>query len=181
MKNNLELYNGEIDFPETMKIKEVAEALNVNEITVRRAIQAIAPDIIQNGKKTLLNESMVTAIKMRIEKNHPDKIVAVEKTALEKKLIVQQAIMILNDEISQLKSENEILKIELDESKKWYSVKRVKSLGYVNWVSARKMWSPLKKWSIQNDYQIVSIFDANYGEVKTYHADAWEAVYGVKL
>ena len=103
------------------------------------------------------------------------------KTDMEKELIIQQAMMFQAEKITSLKTEVETLKIALDESKKWYAVKRVKNLGYLEGINARKIWSPLKKWSIENDYKIISIFDANYGEVKTYHADAWKAVYGVDL
>lgn len=75
----------------------------------------------------------------------------------------------------------EILQIELDREKSWYSVKRVKSLGYLPDLKVHDIWRPLKKWCIENNYQIRSIFDANYGEVKTYHADAWKAVYKIDL
>lgn len=73
------------------------------------------------------------------------------------------------------------LQIELDREKEWYSVKRVKLLGLLPDVSANKIWRPLKEWCILNNVQIRSIFDANYGDVKTYHARAWNAVYNLDL
>ena len=145
-------------------------------------VKELYPELIESRKTTYLNQSQVTAVKIACEKKFA------VKTDLEKELIIQQAAMYQQEKISKLQLELqhkseviEDLQIELDESKKWYSVKRVKNLGHLNWLSARKIWSPLKKWSIANDYQIISIFDANYGEVKTYHADAWKAVYGVEL
>ena len=158
-----------------MTVREVSEIIGKDQRTVQLKVKELFPNIVINGKTTYLNEAQVTAVKLDLEKRFE------VKTDLEKKMIVQQAMMILNEEISLLKSENETLKIELDESKKWHSVKRVKMLGYIPGISARKAWSPLKKWSIENDYKIISIFDANYGDVKTYHADAWKAVYGVEL
>ena len=47
--------------------------------------------------------------------------------------------------------------------------------------SLQLLMSESKKWCIANDYQIKSVYDANYGEVKSYHKDAFKAVFNVKL
>ena len=73
------------------------------------------------------------------------------------------------------------LQIELDEHKAWYSVKRVCLLGHFKSSEAKILWRKLKQYSIKHNYQIQSIFDANYGEVKTYHKDVWFGVYGINL
>jgi len=73
------------------------------------------------------------------------------------------------------------LQIELDEHKAWYSVKRVCLLGHFKSSEAKNLWRKLKQYSIKHNYQIQSIFDANYGEVKTYHKDVWFGVYGINL
>ena len=78
-------------------------------------------------------------------------------------------------------TEKQNLQIELDEHKAWYSVKRVCLLGHFKSSEAKNLWRALKKYSIQHNYQIQSIFDANYGEVKTYHKDVWFGVYGINL
>ena len=78
-------------------------------------------------------------------------------------------------------TEKQNLQIELDEHKAWYSVKRVCLLGHFKSSEAKNLWRALKKYSIEHNYQIQSIFDANYGEVKTYHKDVWFGVYGVNL
>ena len=78
-------------------------------------------------------------------------------------------------------TEKQNLQIELDEHKAWYSVKRVCLLGHFKSSEAKNLWRALKKYSIEYNYQIQSIFDANYGEVKTYHKDVWFGVYGVNL
>jgi phage anti-repressor protein len=80
-----------------------------------------------------------------------------------------------------LEQNNEVLQIELDEHKAWYSVKRVCLLGYFKNKDAKTLWQPLKAYSIANNYQIKGIFDANYGEVKTYHKEVWKAVYNINL
>lgn len=73
------------------------------------------------------------------------------------------------------------LQIELDKEKSWYSVKRVKALGLLPDLTVHNIWRPLKKWCLENNQQIKTIHDANYGDVKTYHADAWNAVYDLDL
>lgn len=174
-----------------MTVKQIAAALNVSADLVKKRIRELYPDKMEPRKTTYLTEGEVTAVKLRIQENSHiittgDDRNQLAKTSLEKRMIVQQAMLILNDEIEELKQENNLLQlenkdlqIELDEEKSWYSVKRIKSMGYLQDVGARKAWSPLKKWSIDNDYQIKTIFDANYGSIKTYHKDAWSAVYKI--
>ena len=71
--------------------------------------------------------------------------------------------------------ENERLQEELDYSKDWYSIKRVAAMNGVEWKKFK--WRRLKEKSIELGYGVKKIFDANYGEVNTYHRDVWEAVY----
>lgn len=71
--------------------------------------------------------------------------------------------------------EKEKLQQELDYSKDWLSIKRVAAMNGVDWKSFN--WRKLKEKSIELGYGIKKIFDANYGEVNTYHKDAWEAAY----
>jgi prophage antirepressor-like protein len=71
--------------------------------------------------------------------------------------------------------EKEKLQQELDYSKDWYSIKRVAAMNGVDWKTFN--WRKLKEKSIELGYGVKKIFDANYGEVNTYHRDAWEAAY----
>jgi phage regulator Rha-like protein len=71
--------------------------------------------------------------------------------------------------------ENEKLQQELDYSKDWYSIKRVAAMNGVDWKTFN--WRKLKEKSIELGYGMKKIFDANYGEVNTYHRDVWEAAY----
>ena len=67
------------------------------------------------------------------------------------------------------------LETELDRSKEWYSIKRVAHLNGVSYkvFDLRK----LKLESQRQGYGVKKIFDANYGEVNTYHVNVWEKVY----
>ena len=77
----------------------------------------------------------------------------------------------LKDEQDKRKS----LEAELDRSKEWYSIKRV---AHLNGVSYKVFdWRKLKLESQRQGYGVKKIFDANYGEVNTYHVNVWEKVY----
>lgn len=71
--------------------------------------------------------------------------------------------------------EKEKLQIELDYSKDWYSIKRVAAINGVDWKIFN--WRLLKEKSIELGYGVKKIFDANYGEVNTYHREVWEVAY----
>ena len=72
--------------------------------------------------------------------------------------------------------EVESLKVQLDKSLDFASIKAVEI------ATGRKFgWHSLKKWSKANSLEIKTIPDPNFGEVKTYHKDAWLAVYNINL
>ena len=67
------------------------------------------------------------------------------------------------------------LAIELDQSKQWYSIKRVAQINGRSWKEFS--WNKLKAASVVTGFPSRKIFDANYGEVNTYHKAAWDAAY----
>ena len=71
--------------------------------------------------------------------------------------------------------EKEKLQIELDYSKDWFSIKRVAKMNDVDWKIFD--WRNLKSVGLEMGYEVKKIFDANYGEVNTYHREVWEACY----
>lgn len=79
------------------------------------------------------------------------------------------------EELIQSEKQKEQLRLELDRSKDWYSIKRVAALNGVDWRTFD--WRKLKSTGEAMGYEVKKIFDANYGEVNTYHRDVWEAVY----
>ena len=79
---------------------------------------------------------------------------------------------------TQLKEERqkkEQLQIELDYSKEWFSIKRVAKINDVDWKTFD--WRRLKEESVRCGLGVKKIFDANYGEVNTYHFSVWEKMY----
>lgn len=78
-------------------------------------------------------------------------------------------------ELVAAEEEKEKLRLELDRSKDWYSIKRVAALNGVSWKTFD--WRKLKSVGNQMGYEVRKIFDANYGEVNVYHRNVWEAAY----
>ena len=79
------------------------------------------------------------------------------------------------EELIQSEKQKEQLRLELDRSKDWYSIKRVAALNGVDWRTFD--WRKLKNTGLEMGYEVKKIFDANYGEVNTYHREVWESVY----
>jgi hypothetical protein len=65
--------------------------------------------------------------------------------------------------------------VQLDESREWYTIKRMARLTGRNWRSFN--WRKLKNTSDYLGYLVRKIFDANYGEVNAYHIDVWRQEY----
>lgn len=78
-------------------------------------------------------------------------------------------------ELVAAEEEKERLQLELDRSKDWYSIKRVAALNRVSWKTFD--WRKLKRVGEEMGYEVKKIFDANYGEVNTYHKEVWERAY----
>ena len=74
-----------------------------------------------------------------------------------------------------LEAKTESLQRELDESKEWYTIKRVAFMNKMDW--RRFNWRTLKEISISMNIPIKKIFDANYGQVNLYHKKVFMAVY----
>lgn len=69
------------------------------------------------------------------------------------------------------------LKIELDQSKQYASIKRMEMLYH----GQKFSWRMLKDASAEMDMPPIDIFDANYGTVKAYHADVWREAYALEI
>lgn len=79
------------------------------------------------------------------------------------------------EERQRIASENARLKIALDDSREWFTVKRVANMNGIQWKTLD--WNRLKSMSIQCGLGIQKVFDANYSEVNAYHHSVWETLY----
>lgn len=71
--------------------------------------------------------------------------------------------------------EKEELQIELDESKKYYTIKRVAKINRISWKNIN--WKRLKNVSYAMELEIKKVFDANFESVNAYHIDVWRHEY----
>ncbi len=94
-----------------MTIKEVSEAFNVSERTIRR--HALNMGLTVNGIKTLLNESQVTEIKLKLERSSQinlDTSVQLPVTKLEEDLKVFEVFNILKNRVDSQQAQIEVMK-----------------------------------------------------------------------
>ena len=88
-----------------MTVKEVAEALNVSERVVQLSAKRQFPEAIQNGKPTLLTEAQVTAISLELKKHHNLEGNFEVQTDLERKMLVAQAMQIIQEDLERARAE----------------------------------------------------------------------------
>ena len=69
------------------------------------------------------------------------------------------------------------LAIELDRSQQYASVKRMQ----LQYHGQKFNWRELRSVSTELGLPPIDIFDANYGTVKAYHADAWRESYAIEI
>lgn len=69
------------------------------------------------------------------------------------------------------------LRRELDRSQEYATVKRMSMLYH----GQRLDWRMLKHVSAEIGMPPIDVFDANYGTVKAYHADAWREAYALEI
>ena len=77
---------------------------------------------------------------------------------------------------SKYKRENTKLKVQLDESLNFATIKKVQSLTGGTYDTYA-----LRRHSKANRLEVQKAEDANYGSVNSYHKDAWLAVYNINL
>ncbi|MCD8106750.1 MAG: phage antirepressor Ant [Oscillospiraceae bacterium] len=94
-------------------------------------------------------------------------------------LLAQQTLARMDAEKKTLSAKVENLEVELDESKLWWSIKRVAAATGENWREYN--WKALKSASFSLGLPPRKIFDANFGAANVYHIDVFERVYpGIK-
>ena len=92
------------------------------------------------------------------------------------KLILSGKVLNLADNIdAQIVKEIEDKNIQLQQTKEWYSIKRVAQIVNASWKDFN--WRLLKLESKVQRYEVKKVFDANYGKVNAYHINVWKAVY----
>lgn len=174
----------------TMTVKEVAEALNVTDRTIQRHLKIIRGNCdnvvgVAQGKSTFVTELEATEIKKRIEKSGRtdlNNIVQIAESTTDYE-IAQMTLKViahhqakakqLEAQLIEERQQSVALQIRLDEAEDWYSVKRMESLN----PGKKFPWQPLKREAKRLGLLPRKVFDANYGEVNTYHISVWESLF----
>jgi hypothetical protein len=102
-----------------------------------------------------------------IDRNKP-----VMKTRLE---LAKEQVALLED-LERKELEVKELKVELDESHHWASIKKVEAL-----TGEKYNWRLLKLKSVEHNLPQRDVFDANYGTVKSYSSELWQITYDVDI
>lgn len=103
-----------------------------------------------------------------VPKSYAQALLEAGRLALE--LEQQQALLIETKEVLEEKT------IQLDESKEWFSIKRMAYIVGKDW--REFSWKMLKNESRVMEIEVKKIFDANYPKgVNVYHKDVWAIVY----
>lgn len=116
----------ELKTEKTMSVKEVSEVLGYDESHIRKIGKELFPQIFENGKKTNLSESHVTAIKLNLGKNSE-----LPKTNLEKMLLIKQAEQYRDEMILELQKEVELLKPKAIEYDTFMSTEGYQTFGEI--------------------------------------------------
>ena len=160
----------------------IRNRLNDCEAAENEDYESFTKNLVSGGqsKEYLIKLDIAKEMAM-LERNEKGKqvrryFIQVEKKYKEKlKPKVPQTYLEALKELVAVEEEKERLQLELDRSKDWYSIKRVAALNGVSWKTFD--WRKLKKVGEQKGYEVRKIFDANYGEVNTYHREVWETAY----
>jgi prophage antirepressor-like protein len=144
---------------------------------------------IPNRGFTIINESGLYKVILRSDKPEADRLMrfvthevlpSIRKTGSyirtpQTYIQALEALLETEREKERLALENDNLQIELDESKKYYTIKRVAKMNGISWKLFS--WRKLKYVSQAMECEVKKVFDANFESVNAYHLDVWRHEY----
>jgi len=122
-------------------------------------------------KKLTLN--LVSGYSAKLRMKIIDRLEELENSIKPLSLIDSTKLLIAMLEDEQRISEE--LRLNLDESKQWFSIKRVAFCNDVKWTTLS--WRNLKHHGVLNGKEPRKVFDSNFGEINVYHRSTWSAIY----
>ena len=138
----------------------------------------VLPEIRKTGAYSRIPKSYPEALRLYADEVEQRELMQKQRDEAirTKALISDKKTATAMSTASQKSKEVEKLKIELDRSKKFASIKAVE-------ISLKQKfdWKPLRNYCTAHELEMPKIFDANYGKVRTYPAKAWAAIYEVDL
>lgn len=152
-----------------------------NEIALKfqdKVTDEILPEIRKTGSYSIVPKTYAeTLIELGKSLQEKEKLEEANKFLEKTKAwIGEKKIATAMNTASQKSRENKKLQIELDKSREYASIKRIELQLH------RKFdWHKLRDFCNDKELEMPKIFDANYGKVRTYPAQAWLEVYDIDL
>ena len=138
----------------------------------------VLPKIRKSGQYSLLPRNYAEALRMYADEVERRELMQKQRDEAirTKAWISNKKTATAMNTASQKSKEVEKLKIELDRSKKFASIKAVEIK-----LKSKFDWKALRNYCTSKELEMPKIFDANYGTVRTYPAEAWQKIYCVDL
>jgi hypothetical protein len=133
-------------------------------------------ELFQTGKvelKPMTQEEMLLNVLTTLQAQVAEQKAIAQEAIRTKAYISDKKVASALNTASQAVKKVNKLEIELDRSKEYRTIKgmELRHKGY------KFDWRPLKKESVKQGLAIIKVFDANYGEVSSYHKEVWDVVY----
>ena len=140
--------------------------------------EEILPEIRKTGSYSLVPKSYAEALRLYADEVEQRELMQKQRNEAirTKAYISDKKTATAMNTASQKSREVEKLKRELDKSKEFASIKAAEIR-----LKSKFDWKPLRNYCTSHELEMPKIFDANYGSVRTYPAEAWQAIYGVDL
>lgn len=138
----------------------------------------VLPKIRKSGQYSLVPRNYAEALRMYADEVERRELMQKQRDEAirTKAWISNKKTATAMNTASQKSKEVEKLKIELDRSKKFASIKAVEIK-----LKSKFDWKALRNYCTSKELEMPKIFDANYGTVRTYPAEAWQKIYCVDL
>lgn len=138
----------------------------------------VIPQIRKTGSYSLMPKSYAEALRLYADEVEQRELMQKQRDEAirTKAWISGKKTATAMNTASQKSKEVEKLKIELDRSKKFSSIKAAEIR-----LKSKFDWKPLRNYCTSHELEMPKIFNANYGSVRTYPAEAWQKIYGVDL
>ncbi len=140
--------------------------------------EEILPEIRKTGSYSLVPQSYAEALRLYADEVEQRELMQKQRDEAirTKAYISDKKTATAMNTASQKSREVEKLKRELDKSKEFASIKAAEIR-----LKSKFDWKPLRNYCTSHELEMPKIFDANYGSVRTYPAEAWQEIYGVDL
>lgn len=140
--------------------------------------EEVLPEIRKTGSYSLVPKSYAEALRLYADEVEQRELMQKQRddAIRTKAYISDKKTATAMNTASQKSREVEKLKRELDKSKEFASIKAAEIR-----LKSKFDWKPFRNYYTSHELEMPKIFDANYGSVRTYPAEAWQEIYGVDL